>query len=129
MSGGAWSAAIVRAARPNKGRLRCNALSMPESRVFARSGDFSGTSAHMRSGGTGWLIVMTVLRRETGLRRLCEPVDPECGRALADRRLRRDDVEAVKRAAEQFERDRRSEESRVGKECVSTFRSRWSPYN
>src|SRR3546814_6718457 len=47
-----------------------------------------------------------LLRRETGLCRLCEPVDPECGRALADRRLRRDDVEAVKRAAEQFERDR-----------------------
>src|SRR3546814_19210325 len=23
----------------------------------------------------------------------------------------------------------RSEESRVGKECVSTFRSRWSPYH
>src|SRR3546814_13683361 len=106
MSGGAWSAAIVRAARPNKGRLRCNALSMPESRVFARSGDFSGTSAHMRSGGTGWLIVMTVLRRETGLCRLCEPVAPECGRALAVRRLRSADVEAVKRAAAQFERDR-----------------------
>src|SRR3546814_14066067 len=25
--------------------------------------------------------------------------------------------------------DRRSEESRVGKECVSTCRSRWSPYH
>src|SRR3546814_12228600 len=25
--------------------------------------------------------------------------------------------------------DRRSEESRVGKECVSTGRSRWSPYH
>src|SRR3546814_16386300 len=25
-------------------------------------------------------------------------------------------------------RDARSEERRVGKECVSTFRSRWSPY-
>src|SRR3546814_15204456 len=24
---------------------------------------------------------------------------------------------------------KRSEERRVGKECVSTFRSRWSPYN
>src|SRR3546814_14192929 len=27
------------------------------------------------------------------------------------------------------ERQRRSEERRVGKECVSTCRSRWSPYN
>src|SRR3546814_12510748 len=49
-----------------------------------------------------------LLRRETCLCRLCEPVDPECGRALADRRLRRDDVEAEKRAAEQFERERYS---------------------
>src|SRR3546814_11929729 len=27
-----------------------------------------------------------------------------------------------------FDRDLRSEERRVGKECVSTCRSRWSPY-
>src|SRR3546814_13480950 len=27
------------------------------------------------------------------------------------------------------ERDQRSEERRVGKECVSTCRSRWSPYH
>src|SRR3546814_14590643 len=27
------------------------------------------------------------------------------------------------------DRDRRSEERRVGKECVSTWRSRWSPYH
>src|SRR3546814_15301958 len=29
----------------------------------------------------------------------------------------------------EFERARRSEERRVGKECVSTCRYRWSPYN
>src|SRR3546814_12529153 len=28
-----------------------------------------------------------------------------------------------------FEDERRSEERRVGKECVSTCRSRWSPYH
>src|SRR3546814_14282818 len=28
-----------------------------------------------------------------------------------------------------FQRDSRSEERRVGKECVSTCRSRWSPYH
>src|SRR3546814_1384973 len=28
-----------------------------------------------------------------------------------------------------FERKQRSEERRVGKECVSTCRSRWSPYH
>src|SRR3546814_20726886 len=31
--------------------------------------------------------------------------------------------------AELLEFTRRSEERRVGKECVSTFRSRWSPYH
>src|SRR3546814_9253860 len=31
--------------------------------------------------------------------------------------------------AEMPEQDRRSEERRVGKECVSTCRSRWSPYH
>src|SRR3546814_11712626 len=55
-----------------------------------------------RSTRTDTLVPYTTLFRS----RLCEPVDPECGRALADRRLRRDDVEAVKRTAEQFERDR-----------------------
>src|SRR3546814_19425267 len=30
---------------------------------------------------------------------------------------------------DQFSRNIRSEERRVGKECVSTFRSRWSPYH
>src|SRR3546814_5523016 len=30
---------------------------------------------------------------------------------------------------EASKRDRRSEERRVGKECVSTCRSRWSPYH
>src|SRR3546814_11841589 len=33
----------------------------------------------------------------------------------------------IKRAVDQ--RRERSEERRVGKECVSTCRSRWSPYN
>src|SRR3546814_13802746 len=31
--------------------------------------------------------------------------------------------------AEQYEAHGRSEERRVGKECVSTCRSRWSPYH
>src|SRR3546814_16001099 len=31
--------------------------------------------------------------------------------------------------ARQFEEHQRSEERRVGKECVSTCRSRWSPYH
>src|SRR3546814_14347059 len=46
-------------------------------------------------------------------------------RGAADElRLQLRDGVAVERAAE-----RRSEERRVGKECVSTCRSRWSPYH
>src|SRR3546814_20310913 len=39
--------------------------------------------------------------------------------------------EAVRRMVQAFETraDDRSEERRVGKECVSTCRSRWSPYH
>src|SRR3546814_4015366 len=33
------------------------------------------------------------------------------------------------RVAQEDRRDARSEERRVGKECVSTCRSRWSPYH
>src|SRR3546814_18661943 len=35
----------------------------------------------------------------------------------------------LSRRARQGPRDRRSEERRVGNECVSTCRSRWSPYH
>src|SRR3546814_1284491 len=35
----------------------------------------------------------------------------------------------VRGAVERLRRERRSEERRVGKECVSTCRSRWSPYH
>ena len=38
-----------------------------------------------------------------------------------------DNVEAL--AAGEFGRDIRSEERRVGKECASMCRSRWSPYH
>src|SRR3546814_15072060 len=39
------------------------------------------------------------------------------------------EADAAPHTERQFERKRRSEERRVGKECVSTCRSRWSPYN
>src|SRR3546814_13015319 len=47
-------------------------------------------------------------------------------------RHRSPDALAVVDATKSFtyaELDRRSEERRVGKECVSTCRSRWSPYH
>src|SRR3546814_5941981 len=42
------------------------------------------------------------------------------------------ELQPPKAALPQYQRkggDRRSEERRVGKECVSTCRSRWSPYH
>src|SRR3546814_17552121 len=38
-------------------------------------------------------------------------------------------VRAVAPPGQRLRRSRRSEERRVGKECVSTCRSRWSPYH
>src|SRR3546814_21103123 len=39
------------------------------------------------------------------------------------------DIEALQPALADFGLTERSEERRVGKECVSTCRSRWSPYH
>src|SRR3546814_18371836 len=44
-------------------------------------------------------------------------------RALSDR------AAVLARVAAGLRADRSSEERRVGKECVSTFRSRWAPYH
>src|SRR3546814_14850144 len=53
--------------------------------------------------------------------------------AAAPERPVADPVSYLFRAAENHMRDirraKRSEERRVGKECVSTCRSRWSPYH
>src|SRR3546814_18664535 len=43
--------------------------------------------------------------------------------------LRRSWTASKKRASDWYSAEARSEESRVGKECVSTGRSRWSPYH
>src|SRR3546814_2096046 len=51
-----------------------------------------------------------------------EPLAP--GQRLVQRALGRRLVEMAQEAE-----DQRSEERRVGKECVSTCRSRWSPYH
>src|SRR3546814_20967993 len=73
-------------------------------------------------------------------RRLVEHVE-HAGEARADLRRKPDTLafsagqrSRIARKAEIFETDiiqeaKRSEERRVGKECVSTCRSRWSPYH
>src|SRR3546814_12351924 len=59
---------------------------------------------------------------------------PPCGRSLRQRQLAGGAREHLARRAERAGRperslERRSEERRVGKECVRTCRSRWSPYH
>src|SRR3546814_19725027 len=81
---------------------------------------------------------------EAGLRERAEDDVGERGEAVQDERERADIEHFPDQAAEhivlaahrpeqggqgQVDRDQRSEERRVGKECVSTCRSRWSPYN
>src|SRR3546814_14810490 len=44
-------------------------------------------------------------------------------------REERPDLDAIYQAALHMMGEQRSEERRVGKECVSTCRSRWSPYH
>src|SRR3546814_20760411 len=41
----------------------------------------------------------------------------------------RESLQALRIGISSVSKDFRSEERRVGKECVSTCRSRWSPYN
>src|SRR3546814_15767718 len=54
--------------------------------------------------------------------RRCEPA---CSKTPSRKRLR--STQCMHCSTQ--ETDRRSEERRVGKECVSTCRSRWSPYH
>src|SRR3546814_20148992 len=48
---------------------------------------------------------------------------------LADGQLSKEDLLDFYSGEDVKDRFRRSEERRVGKECVSTCRSRWSPYH
>src|SRR3546814_11914481 len=54
--------------------------------------------------------------------RPCDTVDAIACTHLAEVERKIADLDALRR-------ELRSEERRVGKECVSTFRSRWSPYH
>src|SRR3546814_15069540 len=64
--------------------------------------------------------------------------EPQAGQDQRDQRqagqdrqllVRAEKTELVKLHDEEVEPPDRSEERRVGKECVSTCRSRWSPYH
>src|SRR3546814_14766916 len=59
-------------------------------------------------------------------------IHPKFVRPVDDRvheGVKRPQVVALKHLQVENDRDARSEERRVGKECVSTCRSRWSPYH
>src|SRR3546814_4822718 len=61
----------------------------------------------------------------TGVQTCALPIcDPGAGRAT----IGNDRAELSRQRQDRDTRARRSEERRVGKECVSTCRSRWSPY-
>src|SRR3546814_16070781 len=56
---------------------------------------------------------------------------PHSRQNIVEKRLRQFDLRNMRVDVDAFDRGRRlrSEERRVGKECVSTCRSRWSPYH
>src|SRR3546814_18371358 len=91
----------------------------------------------------GCMVLDGVVRRDSQVRLLRNHVVHWSGWIDSLRRFK-DDVKEVKsgfdcgitlkgnddiEVGDQLEIFERSEERRVGKECVSTFRSRWSPYH
>src|SRR3546814_14364165 len=63
----------------------------------------------------------------TGVQTCALPISTPTDRSM--RQCRTASPPSLRRPSGQPERRRRSEERRVGKECVSTCRSRWSPYH
>src|SRR3546814_14778036 len=71
------------------------------------------------------VLVQEVVHREVKFELLARHFDVEGQRGVEIEGAR--DMIVIDRAV--GDRRRRSEERRVGKECVSTCRSRWSPYH
>src|SRR3546814_6966611 len=65
----------------------------------------------------------------TGVQTCALPIYPERRRRPVERALRRRPFAHRRHARRAQGHPARSEERRVGKECVSTCRSRWSPYH
>src|SRR3546814_1536715 len=88
--------------------------------AYSRTGQFLRQSSYVLSGGVG-CDFRPVGRREALGGGFC--AIQRLGGAPAGRQRH---IGVKELAGEQSKR--RSEERRVGKECVSTCRSRWSPY-
>src|SRR3546814_14791360 len=90
-----------------------------------RFGEFASGLARE---GLGWDSFF--YRNELSFSPVFQRVSPPLIRWIADRRGRILSREIMSDLfARHFSGDIRSEERRVGKECVSTCRSRWSPYH
>src|SRR3546814_5212968 len=61
--------------------------------------------------------------------KICGEVELQVHQFLLSRTGRLEDVERIYAHPQSLAQCKRSEERRVGKECVSTCRSRWSPYH
>src|SRR3546814_9419038 len=88
-------------------------------------GDIASTVTAMKMGAVDFLV--KPFERETLLRAV-----ENCWMLFQDTGARRQRAVRAGAMVEKLtprERDVRSEERRVGKECVSTCRSRWSPYH
>src|SRR3546814_13743677 len=80
-----------------------------------------------------WMIVQEYIRADGGnpFRDWFDSLDPQAAAKVTTGLLRLElgNVSNVKWIGGGLGEYRRSEERRVGKECVSTCRSRWSPYH
>src|SRR3546814_15507053 len=81
----------------------------------------------IRDQSREWEYVQDQLRQGQKLVRVFYSVMSVSPYGEGDRHER--NLKAVYKAAGWELQDERSEERRVGKECVSTCRSRWSPYH
>src|SRR3546814_17218251 len=88
--------------------------------AIVRSGTFGGAARSLQ------ISHPTVGRR---LRALEQAIGHALFQRTADGLVLTDEGHGIIPLAEQMEEGARSEERRVGKECVSTCRSRWSPYH
>src|SRR3546814_10870918 len=105
-----------------------------EMRISDWSSDVCSSDLAVDAGGDETAVLRAPVVAQTGDRR--EHVGAVIGRAVVDHdhlvrrpcRPRSERAQAPKGVLElAVDRNDRSEERRVGKECVSTCRSRWSP--